>query len=119
MNFLFAFLTTFVFATAPSLGEYSAKINSGLPETYDRVTKLLKTSVENDDLVFHFVILATKDEFAATHGKVKAQVLSTICRHDREGKVLRQLRKAVIYRYENEKGQALGEFMVRPAHCEK
>ena len=119
MNFLLLFACLIASAQTPKLSEYSAKINSELPETYDKVTKLLKTTVENDDLVFHFIVLATKEEFSATHGKVKAEILRTICRHGREGRVLRELRKAVIYRYENEKGQALGELMVRPAHCEK
>lgn len=119
MVYLALIFSLSLFAQTPSLEMYSQKINADLPENYDKITRLRKTTVENDELVFHFLVLATKEEFSTAFPKVKDQVLRTICRHSREGRVLRELKAPVIYRYENEKGQSLGEFVVRPGHCQK
>lgn len=118
MRFLFFFVISLP-AFPQGLKTYSEKINKSLPETYDHATKLLRTRVENNDLNFDFVVDATKDEFALAFPKVRSQVLSTICRQSRERTVLRQFKANVVYRYESVKGQALGEFMIRPDHCEK
>lgn len=117
--FLFLFLCALAIAQTPTLEEFSQKLNSELPENFDHLTRLRKTTVENDHLIFHFLVLVNKEEFASAHPKVKQQVLSRICRDPREGRVLRQLRKPLVYRYENEKGQSLGEFVVTPEHCQK
>ena len=118
MVYLALFFSLSLFAQTP-LHERAELINKDLPENYDKITRLRKTTVENDELVFHFIVLATTEEFSMAFPKVKEQVLRTICRQSREGRVLRELKAPVIYRYENEKGQALGEFVVRPGHCQK
>ncbi len=93
------------------------RINKALPENYDRVTRLRTTTVENNHLVFHFLLDAQMPEYEWALPKVKAQVLKTICSDSREGHVLKKERANIVYRYENVKGQSLGEFMVTPAHC--
>ncbi len=117
MNILY-----FLILLAPclaSLEEASLKINRSLPENYDRVTRLRTTTVENNHLVFHFLLNAEKSEYQWALPKVKEQVLKTICSQSREGDVLKNRRGNIVYRYENLKGQSLGEFMVTPEHCKR
>lgn len=106
-------------AAANDLEAYSAKLNKSLPETYDHATKLMRTRVENNHLHFDFIVGANKEEFAFAFPKVRSQILSTICRQSREGTALRQYQANVVFKYENEKGQSMGEFLVKPDHCQK
>lgn len=101
----------------PTLDEVSAKINRDLPEIYDPVTKLRTTTVENNNLIFNFLIDASQKQYNWAMPKVKAQVLSNICSRGREGSVLKHHKANIVYRYENVKGQSLGEFLIRPEHC--
>lgn len=101
----------------PSLEEVSAKLNQDLPEIYDPVTKLRKTTVENNNLIFNFLIDANQKDYDWAMPKVKTQVEKTICSKAREKAVFRDHKANIVYRYENMKGQSLGEFMVRPEHC--
>jgi hypothetical protein len=118
MKFLLLIFSLSLFAQAPeSLEDMSRKINLSLPEKYDHMTKLLRTRVENNVMNFDFLVNATKEEFAAAFPKVKGEVLKTVCHHSREGLILKAHKKAIIYRYENLKGQSLGEFMISPQHC--
>lgn len=102
-----------------NLKAYSEEINRTLPVVYDRITKLKTTTVENNDLSYHFLIDVTEKEFEETVPKVKGQVLGSICSRSQERIVFQQYKANIIYRYENVKGQSLGEFMVRPDHCSK
>lgn len=102
-----------------NLEEYSVKINKDLPEKYDSITKLRKTTVENNNLIYNFLVDADQGEFDWAMPKVKSQVMSTICTKGRDKTALHQYNANIVYRYENVKGQALGEFMVRPEHCPK
>lgn len=101
----------------PSLEEVSMKLNKDLPEIYDPVTKLRKTTVENNNLIFNFLVDAGQKQFDWAMPKVKTQVLSTICNKTRERVIFRDHNANIVYRYENMKGQSLGEFMIRPEHC--
>lgn len=114
LSLMMLFLT---FSANASLREEASRINKDLPEIYDPVTKLVTTTVENNNLIFNFIVDASQGEFDWALPKVKSQVLKTICRSTRERKVLRELKSNVVYRYENAKGQSLGEFLVRPEHC--
>ncbi len=115
----FLFMAQFSSATDANLLAYSSKLNTNLPEVYDHATKLMRTRVENNNLNFEFIVRANMEEFAFAFPKVRSQILSTICRQSREGTALRQYKANVVYRYESEKGQSLGEFMVKPDHCKK
>lgn len=117
MKLLVIILFSVSFDACASLKETSATINKDLPEVYDPVTKLVTTTVENNNLVYNFIVNANQGEFDWALPKVKAQVLKTICRSSRERKVLKSLKSNVVYRYENVKGQSLGEFLIRPEHC--
>lgn len=117
MKLLFIILLIFSLEARASLKETSEKINKDLPEVYDPVTKLVTTTVENNNLIFHFIVDANQGEFDRALPKVKAQVLKTICKSSRERKVLKTMKTNVVYRYENVKGQSLGEFLVKPEHC--
>lgn len=101
----------------PTLEEVSSRINRDLPEIYDPVTKLRTTTVENNNLVFNFLIDASEKQYKWAMPKVKSQVMSDICSKGREGSVLKHHKASIIYRYENVKGQSLGEFIIRPEHC--
>lgn len=111
------FVSILHFASAGVLEEISGKVNKDLPEVYDHATKLMRTTVENGYFVYQFLVDANKEEFAAAVPKVRAQVMSTICRHSRERTILIQHRSSIVYRYENGKGQSLGEFMIPRDHC--
>lgn len=117
MSFVFLFL--FHFATASTLEEVSLKVNKDLPEIYDHATKLMRTTVENGSFVYHFIVGANKEQYAFAMPKVRTQVMSTVCQHAREKKILGDHNANVVYRYENEKGQSLGEFMIPAGHCRK
>jgi len=108
-----------VFAQAPqsSLEEVSNKLNTDLPEVYDPVTKLRTTTVENNNLIFNFLIDANQKEYDWAMPKVRKQVMSTICSKSRERSVFKTHNANIVYRYENVKGQSLGEFMISPDHC--
>ena len=105
-------------AQAPqSLEQYSLKLNQSLPEVYDAVTKLRQTTVENNQMVYHFLVHATLSESSWALPKVKNQVLSSVCQNAHQKNILQNLQAGIIYRYENIKGQSLGEFLISPAHC--
>lgn len=115
---LFFLLSMPVLAQIPvSLEEVSSRINRDLPEIYDPVTKLRTTTVENNNLIFNFLIDASQKQYDWAMPKVKTQVLSTICSKGRERSVLKDHKANIVYRYENVKGQSLGEFLIRPEHC--
>jgi hypothetical protein len=121
MKFYLLILLLPIFASAQgpglSLEEVSEKLNKDLPEVYDPVTKLRKTTVENNNLIFNFLIDANQKEYNWAMPKVKTQVMSTICSKSRERLVFKNHNANIVYRYENVKGQSLGEFMIRPEHC--
>ncbi len=101
----------------PTLNDISLKMNKDLPEVWDPVTKLISTSVQNDNLYYHFKIDATQAEYDKFIPKVKAQVLSSVCSKSREKFLLKELKANLVYSYESVKGGSLGEFMVRSGHC--
>lgn len=102
---------------AQNLKEFSDKMNKDLPQKYDSITKLQTTSVQHNNLIFHFIVDANQSEFDLAMPKVRQQIMSTICSKPREKNLLTVQKAHLIYRYENAKGQSLGEFMVRPEHC--
>lgn len=117
LGMLICYTTVSYPQTLPSLEEYSKNLNKELPEVYDRITKLITTTVEHHDLTYHFVIDVSQKEYQWAMPKVKEQVLKTICSQGRERSVLLRHRASLIYSYENVKGQSLGKFMVKPEHC--
>jgi hypothetical protein len=110
-------LPAFAQMPKPTLEEVSQKLNQDLPEVYDPVTKLRKTTVENNHLIFNFLIDANQKEYDWAMPKVRKQVMSTICSKSRERSIFKDHNANIVYRYENVKGQSLGEFMIRPEHC--
>ena len=100
-----------------SQGEYSEKINKTLPEVYDPVTKLISSSVENNNFSYHFIVAVTRAEFKQALPKVRSQILKTVCSTPREKFIFKVYKANLIYRYENLSGESLGEFMVKPLHC--
>lgn len=112
-------LLNFAQAMTPPLSELSTKINKDLPEVYDHATKLVGTTVQDKNFYFHFILKASHEEYQWALPKVKAQVLKTICSGKREKEILIRHKANIIYRYENDKGQTLGEFMITPSHCSK
>lgn len=113
----FLFLSHISHAADASLSAYSQTLNKELPEKFDNITVLRTSTVENNHLYYHFVLNATPEEFQGAFPKVKAQILKTICGQSREKQVLKGFKANLVYRYENQKGQSLGEFMVQPSHC--
>lgn len=111
---LFSFLQ---FACASSLEELSGKVNKDLPEVYDHATKLMRTTVENGSFIYQFLVGANKDEYAFAIPKVRSQIMNTVCKHGREKAILEKHKANIVYRYENLKGQSLGEFMIPAGHC--
>lgn len=101
----------------PTLNDLSQKMNKELPEVWDHVTKLMSTTVENNNFYYHFKLNATQAEYDKFMPKVKAQVLSSVCSKAREKVLLRDYRANLIYRYESVKGISLGEFMIKAEHC--
>lgn len=106
-------------AFAQSLKDSSEKINKDLPQKYDSITKLQSTSVQNNNLIYHFIVDANQIEFDSAFPKVKQQILSSICSKPREKNLLTIQKAHLVYRYENARGLSLGEFMVRPEHCSR
>ncbi|MFL5783175.1 MAG: hypothetical protein ACJ76H_01115 [Bacteriovoracaceae bacterium] len=120
MNFLVMLFVYSAFAqTPPTLETLSEKINEDLPEVIDRMTKIRKTTVENNHLTYHVLVDATPAESATALPKVKQQILSTICSNKRQRMALMELNAPIVYRYENVKGQSVGEFMVPADLCKK
>lgn len=120
MKWFILFLSFSALAQIPlSLEETSSRINRDLPEIYDRMTKLRSTSVENNNLIYNFLVDVNQSEYNFALPKVKNQVMSTICSKSRERMVFHSHKANIVYRYENVKGQSLGEFMIRPEHCPK
>ena len=102
-----------------TLYEVSNKINQNLPEIYDPVTKLQRTTVENNNLIYHFLIDAGQKEYDWALPKVKTQILSNVCTNQNQNSILSEHQANIIFRYENTKGQSLGQFMVQAGHCKK
>lgn len=100
-----------------TLEQYSRKLNQSLPEIYDAVTKLRQTTVENNYVVYHFLVDASVSESNWALPKVKGQVLASVCQNAHQKNILQNFRAGIIYRYENVKGQSLGEFLIPAAHC--
>lgn len=99
------------------LAGYSKEMNKSLPEVYDHATKLLRSSVENQNFSYHFLLRATKAEYDQALPHVKRQILKSVCTNSRDKIILHKYQANIVYRYENEKGQSLGEFMVSPSFC--
>lgn len=113
-----ALLSTVSFGqTRPTLEEISKEMNKDLPEIYDHMTKLMRTSVENNNIKYQFLINADQKEYNWALPKVRTQVLNNICKNSRQRTILKNYQANIVYSYENVKGQSLGEFMVRPDHC--
>lgn len=117
MKLLLIFLLSTSFTYAETLEDYSREMNKTLPEVYDPVTKLMRTTVENNNFKYHFLLNANHAEYAWALPKVKAQILKKICSKSSEKKILKGFKSSIVYSYENVKGQSLGEFMVKPDHC--
>lgn len=115
--FFFLSLSAYSQMQGLSLEEASKTINKDLPEIYDSVTKLMRTTVEYNNITYHFLVDANEKEFNWALPKVKAQVLRTICTKTREKYLLKQYKANIVYNYENVKGLSLGQFMIRPDHC--
>lgn len=114
------FLSFAAFAqTTPDIHQVSAKINKSLPQIYDHATKLMRTTVENNNFYYHFMLKASKAEYAFATPKVKSQIMNTICSRPQEKAILTSYNSNIVYRYESDKGEYLGEFMVKPEHCSK
>lgn len=120
MTFAISILGSNSFAQSarPSLEDISKELNKTLPEVFDPVTKLMRTTVENNNLKYNFLLDADQKEYSWALPKVRAQILSTICNKSREKTILKNYKANIVYSYENVKGQSLGEFMVKPEHCQ-
>lgn len=114
---LLMFSSTISFAADTTLSAFSVTTNKTLPEKYDNITVLRSTTVENNNFYYHFLLNANHDEFKMALPKVHSQILKTVCGQSRERTILKGFKANLIYRYENQKGQSLGEFMVQPSHC--
>lgn len=104
---------------AESLKDISDKWNKDLPEKFDSITKLQKTTTENNNFIHHFIVDANQFEFDTALPKVKQQIMSSICSKPREKHLLNVQKANLVYRYESIRGLSLGEFMVRPEHCSR
>lgn len=100
-----------------SLQDVSTQINKSLPEIIDPVTRIQRTTVENNHVVYHVLVNATHKEYAFAIDKVKSQVFKNICQNKWSVTILKTHKAEIVYRYENQKGQLLGQFMVRSGHC--
>lgn len=116
---LVLFLFSVQLMAQSSLEELSQKLNKELPEIYDHATKLMRTTVENNNFKYHFIVGGSKAEFENAFPKVKAQILKTICSHRREKSILIVHKAGIVYSYENVAGQSLGEFLVKPDFCSR
>ena len=77
----------------------------------------MRTTVENNNVIYHFLVNATQKENDWVMPKVKERVLLTICSNKNQKHILTSYRANVVYRYENVKGQFLGEFLIPPERC--
>lgn len=117
-NFISSLIIFFpLLAHAETLKDISDKWNKDLPQKFDHITKLQKTTVENNNFIFHFIVDAKQFEFDTALPKVKQQITGPICSKPREKHLLQVQRAHLVYRYESVRGLSLGEFMVRPEHC--
>ena len=105
------------FAHAQTLERISTDLNHKLPEVYDSVTKLMRTSVEHNNLKYSFLLDASHKEYRWAMPKVREQVMKNVCKNERERFILKKLNANIVYSYENTKGQSLGEFMIKPSDC--
>lgn len=112
-------LKVFAQAPRPTLKDTSAEVNKSLPQIYDHATKLTATTIENNNIIYHFIVGATQKEFDNALPKVKAQVQSTICSKRVEKSILMDHKANIVYRYESDRGNSLGEFMLKPEQCSK
>lgn len=110
---------TFPLFVLLTLTDLSQKVNKDLPVIYDHATKLMKTSVENDQFVYHYIIGGTQEEFDRALPMVKARIFKSACTDKVTKSVLVDLKKSLIYRYESHKGLTLGQFMISPDYCKK
>jgi hypothetical protein len=106
-------------ATSPSLEEVSEKVNKKLPEIYDPITKLIKTSIINNSFYYHFLVGATRLEYKQAESKVRAQIKKTICSKSFERAILLEHKANIVYQYETPNGESLGQFMIKPEHCHR
>lgn len=104
---------------AITLMDISQKVNKDLPRVYDSVTKVMRTTVENDYFIYHYIVDGSKLEFDRALPMVKSNITKSICKDEPTRTVLVHLKKSVVYRYESPKGISLGQFMVSPSHCQK
>lgn len=116
---LFVTLPVLAQVPRPSLKDISTEENKSFPQIYDHATKLIKTTVENNNFYYHFLVGANQKEFDFALPKVKAQILKSICARKTERTILKEHKANIVYRYESDKGMSLGEFMVKPQHCPK
>lgn len=100
-----------------TLMDISQKVNKDLPVIYDSVTKLTRTTVENDYFIYHYLVDGNKPEFDRALPMVKGRITKSICTDRVTKTILVDLKKSIVYRYENPKGISLGQFMVSPDHC--
>lgn len=119
-NPLFLMLLPFLVhaqAGRTSLKDLSSQINKSLPEVIDRMTKIQRTTVENNNVVYHVLVDASHKEYDFTIDKVKNQVLKGACKNRWQKSILKDHKTNIVYRYENTKGQSLGQFMIKPEQC--
>lgn len=102
-----------------TLQELSSQMNKTLPEVYDPVTKLQKTSVENNNFYYHFLLDANQREYDRALPNVKRALQKSACGSSKDRRILLQHKANIVYRYENVKGEFLGEFMLKPDQCRK
>lgn len=100
-----------------SLTEFSNQMNGEFPQIFDHATRLVSSSVENSNFIYHFQLRADQIEFRSALPHVKAQILKTVCGKPKDKILLTVYKANLVYKYENDKGNYLGEFMVRPEHC--
>lgn len=100
-----------------TLGEYSTQMNKEFPQVYDHATRLVSSSVENSNFIYHFQLRADQSEFRSALPHVKEQILKTVCAKPKDRVLLTVYKANLVYKYENDKGNYLGEFMIQPEHC--
>jgi len=100
-----------------TIQDFSTKLNKSLPEVYDSITKLERTSVEGDFLVYHFTVDLSQSMFTEHVGKMKNRAEQSSCKNKNTHYVLTKLNKPILYKYENLKGQSLGQFQLAARRC--
>lgn len=104
---------------ASVLKDFSNKLNRNLPEVYDSITKLERTSVEGEFLVYQFVVDINEEQFKQNIEKIKKNAIVNSCTNKNTLHVVEKLKKSLLYRYENLKGQSLGQFQILSGTCSK